>query len=306
MAAAAKPLEFLEQLAADKPALAEDLSELSSLYQRKLWHQLTLKLEEDFGKPAFNQGDLLVQLFNGFVADFGAKLNLLRLAHLAVDASKQLKDPAAAVAFLKSAADKLAEWKLPRSDEPLLYLRMHIAQQQLAAGDVAECKAAIEDGAAALERLPEPDPSVSAAVHYASSLYYKLKKDYARFYRSSMQARGACGGRPGGGGDRPGGGCQGGLQAPPWCRARSRTHGLGRGAVAVQTGARRCGPAAVLRRAAMISAHTHARAHAHTQHTHTRAHTRTHTHAHTHTHSTWRLCRATACLKTSSSRCRST
>lgn len=187
--ASGKALEYVEQLAAEKPALAEDLSELSSLYQRKLWHQLTLKLEECSQKPAFNQGDLFVRLYNGFIADFGAKLNLLRLAHLAVHASKQVKDPAAAVAFLKTVIERIEEMKLPRSDEPLLYLRMHVAQQQLEMGQVAECKAAVEDGAAALERLPEPDPSVSAAVHYVSSLYYKLKKDYAKFYRSSMQVR---------------------------------------------------------------------------------------------------------------------
>lgn len=185
-----KPLEFIEQLAADKPELAEDLSELGSLYQRKLWHQLTLKLEECFRKPEFNQGDLTVRLFNGFIADFGAKLNLLRLAHLAVHASKHIKDPSQAVAFLKAAVDKLNEWKMPRSEEPALFLKMHVAQQQLEMGEVAECKAAVEEGAAALEQLPEPDPSVSASVHYVSSLYYKLKKDYAKFYRSSMQVSG--------------------------------------------------------------------------------------------------------------------
>jgi len=196
---ASKPLEYIEQLAVQKPALADDLSELGSLYQRKLWHQLTLKLEECYHKPEFNQGDLLVQLFNGFVADFGAKLNLLRLAHLAVHASKSIKDPAAAVAFLKSVVDKLSEWKLSRSEEPLLFLRMNVAEKQLEMGAVAECKAAIEDGATELERLPEPDPSVSAIVHYVSSLYYKLKKDYAKFYRSSMQVRGGARARTWGG-----------------------------------------------------------------------------------------------------------
>ncbi|GBF93579.1 26S proteasome non-ATPase regulatory subunit 13 [Raphidocelis subcapitata] len=184
---ASRPLEFIEKLAVQKPALAEDLGELGSLYQRKLWHQLTLKLEELYAKPDFSKGDLPVALYNGFVADFGSKLNLLRLAHLAVAASKSLKDPAAAAAFLSAAVDKLAEWKLPRSEEPELYLRMHVAEKQLEMGAVAECKAAIEDGAAALERLPDPDPSVSAVVHYVSSLYYQLKKDYAKFYRSSMQ-----------------------------------------------------------------------------------------------------------------------
>jgi hypothetical protein len=116
-----------------------------------------------------------------------------------VHASKCLKAPADAAAFLEAVGAKLAEWKLPRSEEPALLLSMTVAEKKLEAGDVAAAKAAIEDGAAALERLPEPDPSVSAAVHYVSSLYYKLKKDYAKFYRSSMQVRR---GRPGAGGGR--------------------------------------------------------------------------------------------------------
>jgi 26S proteasome regulatory subunit N9 len=182
-----KPLEFIEKLAVEVPALAEDLAELGSLYQRKLWHQLTLKLEEVYGKPQLLKGDLPVRLYNGFIADFGAKLNLLRLAHLAVRASQAIADPSAAAAFLQTAADKLAEWKLPRSEEPALYLSMHVAERRLAAGDEAACKLAIEEGSAALERLAEPDPSVSAAVHHVSSLYHKLRKDYAKFYRSSMQ-----------------------------------------------------------------------------------------------------------------------
>ena len=52
---ASRPLEFVEQLAGEQPALAEDLAELRSLYERKLWHQLTLKLEElfnEFGQSA--------------------------------------------------------------------------------------------------------------------------------------------------------------------------------------------------------------------------------------------------------------
>jgi 26S proteasome regulatory subunit N9 len=135
-AMASKPLEFIEALATQQPALAEDLSELGSLYQRKLWHQLTLKLEEVFARPELAKGDLAVKLYTGFVADFGAKLNLLRLAHLAVRASKSIKDPAAAVAFLNGALDKLAEWKLPRSEEPRLFLRMHVAEKQLEMGQV--------------------------------------------------------------------------------------------------------------------------------------------------------------------------
>jgi 26S proteasome regulatory subunit N9 len=42
----AAPLEFLETQGATRPELAEWYAALADLYQRKLWHQLTLKLDQ--------------------------------------------------------------------------------------------------------------------------------------------------------------------------------------------------------------------------------------------------------------------
>jgi 26S proteasome regulatory subunit N9 len=42
----AAALEFLEAQGATQPELAEWYAALADLYQRKLWHQLTLKLEQ--------------------------------------------------------------------------------------------------------------------------------------------------------------------------------------------------------------------------------------------------------------------
>lgn len=180
------PVDFLEKLQASEPGLAEDIAELASLYQRKLWHQLTLKVEECFSKPEFNKGDLPVQLYENFINDFGHKINLLKLSQFAVHVAKHIQDPQQTITFLQNVSDKLKEHKLPRSDQPLLFLKMHIAQQQLEMGAVQDCKVKIEEAKPELEALADVDPSVSAAVHYVSSLYYKFKKDYAEFYRSSM------------------------------------------------------------------------------------------------------------------------
>lgn len=42
----AAPLEFLEAQGSTRPELAEWYAALADLYQRKLWHQLTLKLDQ--------------------------------------------------------------------------------------------------------------------------------------------------------------------------------------------------------------------------------------------------------------------
>eukprot|EP00775_Hariotina_reticulata_P005374 gene5374-5609_t len=179
-------LDYLEQLQTQQPALAENVAELASLYQRKLWHQLTLKVEECFSRPEFNQGDIPLQLYDNFISDFGYKINLLKLSQFAVHVAKHITDPEETVAFLQNVSEKLKEQKLPRSEQPLLFLKMHIAQQKLEMGQVQECKVMVEDAKTELDSLPDVDPSVSAAVYYVSSLYYKVKKDYAEFYKSSM------------------------------------------------------------------------------------------------------------------------
>lgn len=180
------PVDYLEGLQAAQPALAGDVAELAALYQRKLWHQLTLRVEECFSKPKWNAGGLPLEFYTSFIAEFGYKINLLKLSQFAVHVAKHIADPQATLDFLQGVSAALAEQKLPRSEQPLLFLRMHIAQQQLEMGQVAACKAAVGDAKSELAGLADVDPSVSAAIYYVSSLYFKVKKDYAEFYRSSM------------------------------------------------------------------------------------------------------------------------
>lgn len=186
MAPGTKPLEALEELQNEYPELAEDITELANLHQRKLWHQLTLKLEACFDTPAFNRADIPVRLFEQFVSDFAHKLNFLKLSHFAVHASKFQPNPAASAELLASVIARLEELKMPRTAEAVLFLQMHVAQHKLETGQVPECKALIEAGKDALDGLSDVDPSVSAAVYYVTSLYNKAEGRYADFYRSSL------------------------------------------------------------------------------------------------------------------------
>lgn len=181
-----KPLEYLEQFQADQPDLQEETSELASLYSRKLWHPLTVKVEACFGLPKFNKSDLPYQLYLNFIADVATKLNLLKVAEFAVHAAKYAPDSATSMSFLESVVVKLKEAKLPRTAEPILFLRMHIAQQHLETSNTAECKSIVDEGTTQLESLSDVDPAVSAAVFYVTTLYHKSLQNFAEFYKSSL------------------------------------------------------------------------------------------------------------------------
>ncbi len=131
MAQQPKPLAFLEQLQAELPDASEEIAELHSLYERKLWHQLTVKIDGAIKAAGpLNSGDVPLRLFQSFVSDFAAKINLLKYAQFAVHATKCLPSAAAMIEFLNGVIVRLEEVKLAKATEPLLFVRMHVAQHQ--------------------------------------------------------------------------------------------------------------------------------------------------------------------------------
>lgn len=206
-------LQYLEALQNNRPELATRINQFGDLYQRKLWHQLTVAIEESLALPEFRTAALLIPFYNEFVATFAHKLNPLRLAHIAVTVAEQFSDlneagvcacrcptpcrdiffissrcmciacatcrasaplmiwevvavafmsswmmknpdvDTCAVSFLEGVIKEMLEAKLPRTEQPLLFLRMHVAQQQLLLGQLGPCKAAVETGKVTLDNL---------------------------------------------------------------------------------------------------------------------------------------------------------
>ena len=88
--------------------------------------------------------------------------------------------------LLKTVIAKIAEMKVSRSAEPVLFLNMHVAQYKLESGSLPDAKVLVESGREELDRLSDVDPSVSAAVYYVASLYWKATFNYAEFYRTTL------------------------------------------------------------------------------------------------------------------------
>lgn len=65
---------------------------------------------------------------------------------------------ACAGTFLEGVAAALAETKQARMEQPSLFLRMHMAQYQLAAGNVDACKAAVSGAKDELDHLTDVRP----------------------------------------------------------------------------------------------------------------------------------------------------
>ncbi|KAJ6712150.1 26S PROTEASOME NON-ATPASE REGULATORY SUBUNIT 13-like protein B [Salix purpurea] len=179
-------LQYLETLRNAHPELDEWYNSISDLYQKKLWHQLTLKLEQFVALAVFQAGDALIQFYQNFITDFETKINLLKLAHFAVIVSRRYTEKDAAISYLEGVIEKLQATREQRIEEPVLYIKMQIAIFKLEQGDQKECKRHLEDGKSTLDSMTDIDPSVYASYYWVSSQYYKHRQEFAEFYKSAL------------------------------------------------------------------------------------------------------------------------
>ncbi|KAH7692882.1 26S proteasome regulatory subunit N9 protein [Dioscorea alata] len=179
-------LQYLESQQNSRPELAEWYAALADLYQRKLWHQLTLKLDQFIALAVVQAGDVLIQLYNNFITDFETKINLLKLAHFAVIVSRQYSETEAAISYLESVIEKLRATREMRIEEPILYIKMQIASFNLEKGNQKECKKLLDDGKTMLDSMTDVDPSVHASFYWISSQYHKSRQEFAEFYKNAL------------------------------------------------------------------------------------------------------------------------
>jgi len=90
-----------EQQRKSSSELAPEWAALEELYNKKLWHQLTLRLGEFIKNPALSQGDALVKLYQNFIVDFESRINPLALAEIIVVVCRQITDTSEALPFLE-------------------------------------------------------------------------------------------------------------------------------------------------------------------------------------------------------------
>ncbi|KAI3882098.1 hypothetical protein MKX03_021234 [Papaver bracteatum] len=179
-------LQYLESQRSAQPELAEWYTSLIDLYQKKLWHQLTLKLDQFVALAVFQAGDTLIQLYHNFITEFETKINLLKLAHFAVIVSRQYAEKEAAIGYLEGIIEKLRATRETRIEEPVLYIKMQIASFRLEKGEQKECKNLLDDGKTTLDSMTDIDPSVYASYYWVSSQYHKSRQEFAEFYNSGL------------------------------------------------------------------------------------------------------------------------
>lgn len=182
-----KALVWLEESQLQRPAAAIELGELGELYIKKLWHQLTVKLDDVMSLSIMQSDGFLIPLYRNFIATVSQRLNQLSVAKLAVKVSQEFEAPEEAISFLQEVHNSVESSKLHKreTEQPLLFLETHVLQNKITL-ELSEVKAQIDQQRETLDAIHHADPTISAAVHYTASMLHKAQQDYAKFYKATL------------------------------------------------------------------------------------------------------------------------
>ncbi|KAF9595495.1 hypothetical protein IFM89_000583 [Coptis chinensis] len=144
-------LQYLDSQRESHPELAEWYTELADLYERKLWHQLALKLDQLISLPIFQAGNVLIDLYNNFITEFETS-RYKGIANSGANTLLQIAE----IAF------------------------------RLEKGDQKDCKNLLDDGKTTLDSMTDIDPFVYASYYWVSSQYHKCRREFSEFLWSAL------------------------------------------------------------------------------------------------------------------------
>lgn len=163
------------------PEIATEWAAIEELYNKKLWHQLTVKLSEFIQSPAFADGDGLVKMYENFLSDFEHRINPLSLAEMVLVIVRQISDYEEAIAYLI----KMKE-KVKANEEAQILCMTCTAMMKLKKNDLEGTKVLVTE---AQEKLDGIDgvTTVHSRFYDLSSNYYKLMGNHANYYRDALR-----------------------------------------------------------------------------------------------------------------------
>ncbi|XP_059046792.1 26S proteasome non-ATPase regulatory subunit 13 isoform X2 [Achroia grisella] len=181
--------DYLSKKQSTELDLAAEWAKLEELYNKKLWHQLTLKVQELVNQPSLKSGDNLIQLYNNFLSTFENKINPLSLIEICAHIVEQYANKKEAIAFLEK-----MEPKVKVNDEALTLCKVlqgQIYLEQL--NDLDATEKIIEQLEGTLEDADGVTP-VHGRFYKLASEYYRVRGPLARYYRCALRHVGCAAG----------------------------------------------------------------------------------------------------------------
>lgn len=171
-----------EQQAASTPELAKEWAEFEELYNKRLWHQLTLKLLKFVRSPLMQKGDnALFKLYENFIAEFENKMNPLSFVEIVTHIAHQIEDVDERLEFITKTKEKVKG-----NTEAVVLCNVTYGQHKLAAQDLDSVKKVLEETESLTESL-EGVTEVHGRYYQLCSDYHQVMGNHKGYYQDALR-----------------------------------------------------------------------------------------------------------------------
>ncbi|KXX78254.1 hypothetical protein MMYC01_203993 [Madurella mycetomatis] len=155
--------------------------EFETLWERKLWHQLTNQLIEFFNHPG--SAPQRLQFYKVFILKFADKINQLKLVDLALKAATQCRDNQERLSFMEAVVKKVDH---EDSQDALVFATIAVARVKLDLADLDGARKDLDRAEKILDSFDSVETIVHAAFYGANADYYQAKADFGSYYRNAL------------------------------------------------------------------------------------------------------------------------
>ncbi|KAI5451375.1 26S proteasome regulatory subunit [Naganishia albida] len=195
------PVQYVQQQSSHSMGEVKSFWEkLGKAYEKKLWHNITILLEDFSSKPS--NAEFLIGLYDNFVHPIEDKLNPLKLVKFTTQVGRQYEDPSSILSFYQTVHSRLADpnpstepeastgMPKPRPPPPAAEAYAlslsSIAYAQLLNHMLDESRRSLDQCEEILAGVDDVEPAVNAGLYGVSADYYKVKADYVAYYKASL------------------------------------------------------------------------------------------------------------------------
>ncbi|XP_013785777.1 26S proteasome non-ATPase regulatory subunit 13-like [Limulus polyphemus] len=163
------------------PELSQEWTVLEEYYNKRLWHQLTMKLLEFVKLPQLQNEDIMLKLYMNFIVDFENKINLLSLVEIIYIVAKQIKDHDKCVDFVTKVKEKVKA-----RTEAVVLCNIIIGHLKLTKREMEGVKKILEETEELIDSL-EGITSVHGRYYQLCSDYNQVIGNHAQYYREALR-----------------------------------------------------------------------------------------------------------------------
>ncbi|CAF0990078.1 unnamed protein product [Adineta ricciae] len=161
--------------------LANEWLELDSLYQSRLWHELTLRVTAFVHREELQQGEQLRSFYENFLSDFEHRINQLALVEIIIPISRTFKQVDEAILFIQQIREKVKANSLA-----VLLCDVTIGKAYLVTKNLNEAKKIIEDLTPKFDELDHLT-TVHSRFYDLASNYYRVMGNHSEYYQNALK-----------------------------------------------------------------------------------------------------------------------